>query len=94
MRADCENLAKTAPDERAKALLSDMAAKWEKLASLVERNRNWTERILPPLRRSAGSAQRAGLLGTGKHQFTDGRGSAECESCAVRGGHAREQIAT
>jgi hypothetical protein len=35
--ADCENLAKTAPDERAKALLSDMAAKWEKLASLVEK---------------------------------------------------------
>jgi hypothetical protein len=33
--ADCERLAKTAPDERAKATLKEMAATWERLASVI-----------------------------------------------------------
>jgi hypothetical protein len=35
--ADCRQLAKTAPDERSRAILEDMATKWERLASLTER---------------------------------------------------------
>jgi hypothetical protein len=34
--ADCEELAKTSPDERAKAMLKDMTATWKRLASLME----------------------------------------------------------
>jgi hypothetical protein len=34
--ADCRELAKTSPDERSRAMLEDMAAKWERLASLTE----------------------------------------------------------
>jgi len=35
--ADCERLAKTAPDERAKATLKEMATTWERLASVIEK---------------------------------------------------------
>jgi hypothetical protein len=35
--ADCEELAKTSPDETAKTMLKDMAATWERLASLLEK---------------------------------------------------------
>jgi hypothetical protein len=34
--ADCRELAKTSPDERSRAMLEDMATKWERLASLTE----------------------------------------------------------
>jgi hypothetical protein len=35
--ADCEELAKTSPDKTAKTMLKDMAATWERLASLMEK---------------------------------------------------------
>jgi len=34
--ADCRELAKTSPDECSRAMLEGMAAKWERLASLIE----------------------------------------------------------
>jgi hypothetical protein len=34
---DCRQHAKTAPDERSRAMLEDMAIKWERLATLLER---------------------------------------------------------
>jgi hypothetical protein len=35
--ADCEELAKTSPDETAKTMPKDMAATWLRLASLLEK---------------------------------------------------------
>ena len=34
--ADCRELAKTSPDERSRAMLEDMATKWERLSYLTE----------------------------------------------------------
>jgi hypothetical protein len=52
--ADCRELAKTSPDERSRAMLEDMATKWERLASLTESG----EVALRPL--PSGIADRAG----------------------------------
>jgi hypothetical protein len=34
--ADCRQRAKRAPDERSRTVLEDMAAKWERLVTLME----------------------------------------------------------
>jgi hypothetical protein len=36
LAADCRRLAKTSPHERSRAMLEEMAATWERLASLTE----------------------------------------------------------
>ncbi len=34
--ADCRELAKTSPDEHSRAMLEEMATKWERLAALTD----------------------------------------------------------